>query len=179
MVAGVRYNDLAGQTLSEKLRRIATEEGMTAFMQKATTSKNGEGFFLVHGEVGSLAIIPSGYVIVNAGMVETGGAANDEKTEVGSSGLRWGYLDASNAPMLKQTKEMSEEMLKAFPELSVSPYKAWGETLETFLMPVISWVDRATDDACIVGRSILLGRALVVGRRRGDTRRCLYVFVLM
>lgn len=52
--------------------------------------------------------------------------------------MRWGYLDSCNSTMLKQTQQISAEMLKTFAELGMSPYKSWGETLGKFLLPAIA-----------------------------------------
>lgn len=68
MLAGVRADLLTGGSLAEKLKHMATDDGMKAFMERATKGKDGEGFWLIHGEVGTLVIVPAGYIIVNAGV---------------------------------------------------------------------------------------------------------------
>lgn len=137
MLAGVRADLLTGGSLAEKLKHMATDDGMKAFMERATKGKDGEGFWLIHGEVGTLVIVPAGYIIVNAGVTSASDAGTSDREE-GATGLRWGYLDSCNSTMLKQTQTICAEMLKTFAELGTSPYKSWGETLEKFLLPAIA-----------------------------------------
>lgn len=138
MIAGVRYAKVVGENLDQKLKYLSTEAGIAAFMDKATKSSDGDGFWLLHGEVGSLVIVPAGYLIANVGVLERGNGGEEKKGEGFAAGLRWGFLDAQDQKQLETTQAMCKDMLSTFKELDATPYRTWLDTLEKFLMPAVS-----------------------------------------
>lgn len=131
IVAGVKAEDLVGDSMIAKMERLVLDAGAKEFAKLCKES--GKGFFIQHDEEGSIVYIPSGYVVLSTGnaIIADG---DDASGAPGAHGLRWGFLDATSPPKVAGCTAAVETMLKTYPELEGSDYKTWLDCLKQYMV---------------------------------------------
>ena len=125
-IAGVKYSQVKGANLKEKVEGLLTLAGTKEFLVKAC---GGLGFCHTHDEIGSIICVPPGHIVFISGQFEKDGA--------GATSIRWGFLspDTTQAEVMA-IKAVNMEALALYPGLAELKYPDWVECLQSHILPL-------------------------------------------
>ena len=127
LLAGVKFDEVQGAGLHEKIQTVLTPEGAAQFLTNCQAP--AKGFFVQHDEPHSMFVQPPGFVTMVAG------CHSPEKGMAGSSGMRWSAIQGGSKAELTLVFEMVKSMILAYPQLQETEYREWARCLEESLIP--------------------------------------------
>lgn len=86
VVLGWPLTEVTGETMEEKIAALKADSSTQVYINKAISGAGG-AFYFVHGEPGTVLLLPTHYLLCI-----TGNYATEKENGGGALGLRWGVL---------------------------------------------------------------------------------------